>query len=30
MLNYLQIDNYALIEHSEVEFSPGFMGIFLQ
>jgi DNA repair protein RecN (Recombination protein N) len=24
MLNYLQIDNYALIEHSEVEFSPGF------
>ena len=24
MLNYLQIDNYALIEHSEVEFFPGF------
>ena len=24
MLNYLQIDNYALIEHSEIEFSPGF------
>lgn len=24
MLNYLQIDNYALIEHSEIEFFPGF------
>ena len=24
MLNYLQIDNYALIEHSEIEFGPGF------
>ena len=24
MLNYLQIDNYALIEHSEVEFFSGF------
>ena len=24
MLNYLQIDNYALIEHSEIEFYPGF------
>lgn len=24
MLNYLQIDNFALIEHSEVEFHPGF------
>ena len=24
MLNFLQIDNFALIEHSEVEFFPGF------
>lgn len=24
MINFLQIDNFALIEHSEVEFQPGF------